>query len=135
MENLKTADVFKQMAKWQILATAAVALGAFYFSGLHGALSALAGGGAAVMGAFAGSLVARRADKKQDAGAILISLLKAEGVKILVIAALLLLTFKLYTGHLVPLALIIGLAASAILSGAAISGLNEQESNNKLSDK
>lgn len=135
MENLKTADVFKQMAKWQIMATAVVALGAFYFSGLHGALSALAGGGAAVLGAFAGSLVARRADNKQDAGTILVGLLKAEGVKILVIAALLLLTFKVYTQHLVPLALIIGLGASAILSGAAIFGLNEQELNNKLSDK
>ncbi len=135
MENLKTADVFKQMAKWQLLATAVVALGAFYFSGLHGALSALAGGGSAVTGAFAGSLVARRADRKQDAGAILIGLLKAEGVKILVIAGLLLLTFKVYTEHLVPLALIIGLGAAAILSGAAIFGLNDKELNNTLSDK
>ncbi|HSH73407.1 MAG TPA: ATP synthase subunit I [Methylophilaceae bacterium] len=128
MENIKTADVFKQMAKWQLIATSAVAVGAFFLAGMHGALSALAGGGSAIAGAYAGSLIARRSENKKDAGAILIGLLKAEGVKILVIAALLFITFKVYTAHLVPLALIIGLGASAILSGAAISGLNEKVS-------
>lgn len=125
MENIRTADVFKQMAKWQIIATSVVAVGAFFLAGVHGALSALAGGGSAVAGAYAGALIARRNEGRKDAGAALIGLLKAEGVKILVIAVLLLLTFKFYPA-LVPLALIIGLGASAIMSGAAIFGLNEK---------
>lgn len=128
MKVIKTAEVFKQMAKWQIAATTVVALGAFYIAGLHGALSAFAGGGSAVAGAYAGSLIARRSENKTDAGAVLVGLLKAEGVKILVIAGLLLLIFKLYTTHLVAPALILGLAASAILSGAAIFSLNEKSS-------
>jgi len=126
MENTKTADVFRQMAKWQILATSVVAIGAFFLSGLHGALSALAGGWAAIAGGYAASLIAKRGDDKKEPGAILISMLKAEAVKIIVIAALLLITFKVYTENLVPLALILGLAASAILSGAAVTSLNEK---------
>jgi ACR3 family arsenite efflux pump ArsB len=46
--------------------------------------------------------------------------------KIFVIALLLFLTFKLYNEHLVPIALILGLAASAILSGAAFFGLDKK---------
>jgi ATP synthase protein I len=52
-------------------------------------------------------------------------MLKAEAVKILVIALLLFLTFKLYQ-QLVPIALILGLAASAILSGATFVGLDKK---------
>jgi ATP synthase protein I len=80
----------------------------------------------AVLGGIAGALIARSGDKKNDAGAILITMLKAEAVKIFVIALLLFLTFKLYNEHLVPIALILGLAASAILSGAAFIGLDKK---------
>lgn len=126
MENTKTADVFRQMAKWQIAATLVVAIAAYLLAGKHGALSALAGGFAAIAGGFSASLIARRSDSKKEPGAILISLLKAEAVKIIVIAVLLLITFKIYTENLVPLALILGLGASAILSGAAVFSLNEK---------
>ncbi len=125
MENIKTADVFKRMAKWQLAATFVVALAAALLAGVHGAVSALAGGFSAIAGSFVAALIARNNDAKKEAGAILIGLLKAEAVKVLVIALLLLITFKVYTQHLVPLALIMGLAAAAILSGAAIFGLNE----------
>ena len=50
---------------------------------------------------------------------------KGEAVKIFVIALLLFVTFKAYS-DLVPMALIIGLAASAILSGAAFFGLDKK---------
>lgn len=126
MQNVKTADVFKQMAKWQILVTVLVALFSGYFSGIHGAISAIAGGGSVVVGAFVGSLIAKSNENKKNPGAILLGLLKAEGAKIIVIAALLLIVFKVYAAHLVPMALILGLAASAIMSGAAILSLNEK---------
>ena len=133
MENIKTAQVYKQMLKWQLLATVSVAVLAFILaksfgavSGQYAAISALAGGMSAAFGGLAGALIARRGDKKNDAGAILITMLKAEAVKIFVIALLLFLTFKLYNEHLVPIALILGLAASAILSGAAFFGLDKK---------
>jgi ATP synthase protein I len=133
MENIKTAQVYKQMVKWQLLATISVAVLAFILaegsgvvSGKHAAISALAGGMSAVLGGLAGALIAKSGDKKNNAGAILITMLKAEAVKIFIIALLLFLTFKLYSEHLVPIALILGLAASAILSGAAFFGLDKK---------
>lgn len=128
MEVLKTADVFRQVVKWQILATSAVALMAYFLVGPHGTLSALAGGAAAIIGGFTASCVAKHSDKKKQADAILINLLKAEAIKILVIVLLLWVTFKIYT-NIVPLALIVGLAAAALLSGAAFFALNEKSDN------
>ncbi len=125
MENNKTAAVFLQMAKWQIAATSAVALGAFILSGLHGAVSAILGGGSAVLGGLAGSILVLQNEKNKTAGAVLVGLLKAEAVKILVIGVLLLVSFKFYANNLVPLALIIGLGVAAILSGAAIFGIDK----------
>ena len=122
---MKTADIYKQMAKWQLLATSVVALLAFFLAGTHAAVSAFAGGLSAVIGGFCGALIAKTGDKKHEAGAILIAMLKAEAVKIIVIALLLFLTFKLYQ-QLVPIALILGLAASAILSGATFVGLDKK---------
>ncbi len=133
MENIKTAQVYKQMLKWQLIATISVAVIAYILaesmgvvSGEHVAVSALAGGMSAVLGGLAGAMIARNGDKKNNAGSILITMLKAEAVKILVIVLLLFLTFKLYNEHLVPIALILGLAASAILSGAAFIGLDKK---------
>ena len=55
MENIKTAQVYKQMVKWQLIATISVAVLAFVLaestgavSGKHAAISALAG---AILGA------------------------------------------------------------------------------------
>jgi ATP synthase protein I len=133
MENIKTVQVYKQMLKWQLLATILVTSIAYIcaesigtVSGEYAAISALAGGMSAVLGGLAGAMIARSGDKKNNAGAILITMLKAEAVKIFVIALLLFLTFKLYNEHLVPIALILGLASSAILSGAAFFGLDKK---------
>ena len=125
MENVKTAEVYKQMVKWQLLATLVVATCILVIAGVHAAVSAFAGGFSVVLGGIAGALIAKSGDKKQEAGAILIAMLKGEAVKIFVIALLLFMTFKVY-GDLVPMALIIGLAASAILSGAAFFGLDKK---------
>lgn len=125
MENVKTAEVYKQMVKWQVIATLAVAVLLLVLAGVSAAVSAFAGGFSVVLGGIAGAFFARGGDKKQQAGAILIAMLKGEAVKIFVIALLLFITFKVYS-DLVPMALIIGLAASAILSGAAFFGLDKK---------
>lgn len=111
------------MLKIQVLATAAVAVVALVLAGFNASLSALLGGASVVIGAYAASMVAKRSKNKNDASAILINLLKAEAVKILVIIVLLLITFIVFK-QLVPFALIAGLAAAALFSGAALSKLN-----------
>jgi ATP synthase protein I len=124
MENIKTASVFSKMLHLQLIATAVVALASLLISGSNAGISALLGGLAVIIGAFAGAKIAQRS--KQDATAVLINLLKAEAVKIIVIFALLLVVFKVYK-QLVPFALIVGLAAAALVSGAAMSKLDKTE--------
>lgn len=118
MENID--NVFSKMLRVQIIATLAVAVIALVVSSFHAGMSALAGGGTVIISAFIASKVAERTAKNKDASAILVNLLKAEAVKILCILVLLFLTFKLYK-QLVPFALIAGLAAAALFSGAALS--------------
>jgi ATP synthase protein I len=124
MENITTASVFSKMLRLQLIATAVVALASLLISGSNAGISALLGGLAVMIGAFAGAKIAQRS--KQDATAVLINLLKAEAVKIIVIFALLLVMFKVYK-QLVPFALIVGLAAAALVSGAAMSKLDKTE--------
>jgi ATP synthase protein I len=110
------------MLKIQLVATFAVAIMALLISGLNAGISAVLGGLSVVLGACAAVLIAKRGEKNTDASAILINLLKAEAVKILVIIVLLVIIFNLYK-QLVPFALIAGLAAAALFSGAALSKL------------
>lgn len=123
MLALNTSDVFSKMLKIQLVATLAVALVMYFASGAHAALSAVFGGLSVVVGAYLASLVAKRGANKTDASAILINLLKAEAVKILMIIVILVIVFSFYK-QLVPFALIAGLAAAALFSGAALSKLN-----------
>jgi ATP synthase protein I len=118
-----TADVFSKMLKIQLIATIAVALVALVITGLHGGISALLGGASVIIGALMASKIASRQARSEDPTAILLNLLKAEAVKILVIVVLLAIIFNVY-GQLVPFALIAGLAAAALFSGAALSRLN-----------
>lgn len=111
------------MLKIQLLATLAVALLAFLLSGLHSGFSAVFGGASVIFASYLAAMVARRGENKTDASAILVNLLKAEAVKILVIIVLLIIVFSFYK-QLVPFALIAGLGAAAIFSGAALSKLN-----------
>ncbi len=115
-------NVFSKMIRLQLYATAAVVVIAYLKSGMHGGLSALAGGLSVVLAAFIASKIA--VSKRQDAASVLVTMLKAEAVKIFLIILFLYATFKGYK-ELVPWALIIGLAASAIISGAAISKQND----------
>jgi len=105
------------MLHWQLIATAVVAVIALFISGLNAGISAIAGGLSVAIAAFVASKVAQRSNK--EASAILINMLKAEAIKILLIVVLLFITFKVYK-QLVPIALIAGLAAAALFSGAAM---------------
>lgn len=119
-----TAGIFSKMLRLQIIATAVVAIAALVLAGASAALSAVAGGAAVIIGAFFAAKIAQRS--KKDATAVLINLLKAEAVKVLVIVVLLFITFKVYK-QLVPFALIVGLAAAALVSGAAMSKLDKTD--------
>ena len=123
------SSVFSKMIRWQLIATFTVALVAFLLTGLHASLSAAAGGFSVIIAAFIASKIAEKSNHKKDASAILITLLKAEAVKIILIVVLLFVTFKLYK-QLVPFALICGLAAAALFSGAAITKLDDGEQSN-----
>lgn len=118
----------KRLGLWQVNAVLLVSLVAYWLAGAHGALSALAGGFAVWVGSQLGALSMRPA-KSLDGGAgtALVLLLRAEAIKIIVIAVLLLLTFKLYASNLVPAALIAGLAVAALLSGIGIMRVNEKK--------
>lgn len=110
------------MLKIQLIATVAVAIVVLITSGLHASVSAMLGGSAVLIAASVASLIAKRGAKNEDPTAILVNLLKAEAVKIIMIIVLLVIVFKVYK-QLVPFALIAGLAAAALFSGAALSKL------------
>ncbi len=122
--GLDSNKVFNKMLQWQLGATLVVMMVAFIVSGLHAGISALAGGLAVTIGAFFASKIAQRSSK--EAATVLVNLLKAEAVKIVMIVVLLFITFKVYK-QLVPFALITGLAAAALFSGAAMSKLDKTE--------
>lgn len=108
------------MLAWQGLVTALVGLAAFVIAGKSAAISALLGGFSVLFGAAFASLIFARNKNKQDATAILVSLILAEVVKLVFIFIFLFLVFKQYK-NLVPAALILGLMGAAIVSGATIS--------------
>ncbi len=122
MSVTNTSDVFSKMLKIQLVATLAVAIVMFFISGLNASVSAMLGGASVLVGAAMAAIIAKRSANTEDASAILVNLLKAEAVKILVIIVLLVIIFKVYK-QLVPFALIAGLAAAALFSGAALSKL------------
>ena len=106
------------------MVTFLVVLAASMLAGANAGLSVIAGGGSVILGSLAAFLVMRN-KQQQDAGSVLVKLLKAEAVKIFVIALTLLLVFKVYVS-LVPLALMAGLGAAALLSGAAVFSIKEK---------
>lgn len=118
-------QAFNKAARWQIVATLIICLVALLLTGAHAAISSFLGGMTALIGGFAGvQMTRRRVD--QSPGSVLIALLKAELTKIMVISLQLLVIFKLYNG-LVPLALIGGLAASVLVSGAGLGAVGNNK--------
>ena len=101
------------MIRTQLVVTFLVVLAASILAGANAGLSAIAGGGSVILGSLAAFWVVRN-KQQQDAGSVLVKLLKAEAVKIFVIALTLLLVFKVYVS-LVPLALMAGVSCSAAI--------------------
>jgi len=87
--------------RWQFVATVCIAGLAGWLAGLHGAMSALAGGAISMMAGWASARVSARG-RKVNAGEILLSAIMAEGVKLGVIGVLLGLAFWLYGEMVVP---------------------------------
>jgi ATP synthase protein I len=83
--------------RWQLAATALLALAAGWLAGLHGAISAVAGGLVSIVAGLAAAFVASRGDTK-SAGGLVVGALRAEGVKIGLIALLLWLVLRTYPG-------------------------------------
>ena len=117
-------QAFDKAVRWQAIATAVAAVVAFVLGGKHAALSAFGGGVAAVLGGYL-AVLSTRGRQSGTPGAALVILLRAEAIKIGVIALVLLAIFKFYAG-LVPLALIGGLACAALMSGAAMRTLGQE---------
>jgi ATP synthase protein I len=121
---MKTGKVYNQMIKWQLIATIMVSA-VMLFAGVPASISTLLGGLSVVLGSLAGALIASKSNQQISAGAILVAMLKGELVKILVVAISLFMVFKFYRG-LVPMAMILGLATSAILSGIAFNSIEKK---------
>ena len=119
--NTTISRAYNKALRWQVIATALVALASFALAGSHAALSALLGGVSVIAGSYAGVATTRKSSA--NPGALLITLLKAEAIKIIVIVLLLLAIYKFYAG-LVPLALIGGLASAALIAGAGLRNIN-----------
>lgn len=114
-----TTQLTLAMLRWQMLVTLAVTLIAVLLGSESAGISAALGGVSVMIGAWVASRIALRGEHMQQSTAVLINMLKAEAVKILIIAFLLFVIFKLYHA-LVPFALVAGLGASALFSGAAL---------------
>jgi ATP synthase protein I len=90
--------------RWQLTATAALTLAGGVLAGVDGALSAALGGAVSMCAGWASAVVASKASKEKgrSAGDVLIGALRAEAVKIGLIALLLWLVLATYDGVVAP---------------------------------
>jgi ATP synthase protein I len=91
----------RTVLRWQVAATAALALIAGALSGGHGALSAVLGGAVSILSGLAAAVVASPGRANSAAGA-LIAVLRAEAVKIGLMVVLLWLVLATYRDVAVP---------------------------------
>jgi ATP synthase protein I len=118
-----STEIFSKMLKIQLIAVSALSVVMLLVFGVNESVSSVLGGASVILGSYLASLISKKSVNVEDASAVLVNLLKAEAVKIFTIILSLFLVFKFYA-LLVPFALIAGLAATAIFSGAALSKLN-----------
>ena len=107
----------RTVLRWQLFATAALTLIAGVLAGVHGALSAALGGAVSVSAGWLSGTVAV-AGREKSAGGILVTALKAEGVKLGVIACLLGMVLVVYAEVVVPAFLGSFMATALIFSMA-----------------
>lgn len=114
--------IYKKMIVRQLVfgVSGAIALGILF--DIHAGISLLAGVMPVVIGVLVASPIANKKNN-DNPGGIVINALKAEAVKIFLILALMWLEFKFYN-DLVPMALVVGLVMAALISGIAISHID-----------
>lgn len=128
--NKTISRTLKKTASWQLIVTVLISGVSLPIAGMHAAISAMAGGASVIVGGIAGLTMVRRLRLNSvSPGALLMSMLKAEATKVLVIVVVLFATFKFYQG-LLPLFLIVGLAGSALVSGAGLRAMNNENDEN-----
>ena len=81
--------------RWQLSATAVLTILGGVLAGVHGACSAALGGSVSVCAGWASAMIATR--ETDSAGGVLVTALKAEGIKLGVIAVLLWLVLLTYS--------------------------------------
>lgn len=96
MREANIISPLRTVLQWQVIATAALTLLAGVLAGTNGAISAALGGAVSVGAGWASAKVASRG-KADSAGGVLVTALKAEGVKLGVIAILLGLVLAAYS--------------------------------------
>lgn len=91
----------RTVLRWQLMATAVLALAGGILAGVDGALSAALGGAVSLCAGWGSAVVASKG-KAQSAGEILLGALIAEGVKIGLIVILLWLVMATYDSVVAP---------------------------------
>ncbi len=124
MKNTTSVAVFSKMLRLQLIVTAVITIGALALFGLNAGISGFIGGFSVIFAAFFATKIANREVKTPSAA--LFNLLKAEAIKILIIIVVLFFAFKFYK-QLVPPALLAGVAAAALISGAAMGRLSKAD--------
>ena len=105
-----------------VLASVVTAVIVFVFFGMHAGISLLLGAVPVIVGLLVTTPIAYKSRDTKKGSTIVISALKAEAVKILIIIFLLWLVFKFYE-QIVPLANICGVIIAAIVSGISVTKL------------
>lgn len=113
------SKAIRTVLRWQVMATAVLAVIAGVTAGPHGALSAGLGGGVSFVAglAFAGVASLSRAD---SAGSAVIGALRAEGVKVVLIVLLLWLVMAAYRSVVVVAFFGSFIVATALFSAAIL---------------
>ncbi|MDC0422998.1 ATP synthase subunit I [Methylophilaceae bacterium] len=115
--------VYRKVVYQQFLASLVVGILAGFIFNIHAGLSVLSGALPVIIGTVVATPIANLKKNKGSPGSIVISALKAEAVKIAIIFILLWLMYKFYV-QLVPIALLIGLIMSVLISCLAISDID-----------
>lgn len=115
-------SLIKDTLRKLVFVSIVLAVIVFVFFGMHAGISLLLGAVPVIVGLFVSAPIAYKSRGTKKAPTIIISALKAEAVKILIIIFLLWLAFNFYE-QIVPLANICGVIIAAIISGISITKL------------
>ena len=130
VDNLieKLEGVPKQLKKMllrQFIVLSVLFVLSYYIYSIELALSIVLGFVAVIVGIVISTPLAKLKTKGLSASSVLVNILKAELIKLGVIILLLWLYFKFYS-NLIPFGLMLGLIISALMSGLAISKLDNR---------